>query len=523
MIRKETFFLICIVFLALVLRLWNIQIWEDVYWLSDEIAHLLHSAEIVTKNNYGGGTVPYIVGPPDYLFSVPFIAFQRELNIALVAARLIHAIIGTLTVLPLYFFARKIYREKTALFASFILAVFPAHIFMSKANVEPVVALFFSTLSLYFFYRFLSEKEGKYLYIFAIFSGLSILTHLALVLFFIPLLLFSFILFRPKLNKKSVLLSFLLIFMITYPLTYNILKMRSAFVNLEESINLLDVKGNLLRGVFLSFPSFLGGNIDGVPSSVKYISPLLFFSLIFFLFFAVKGRKKEDLFFLFSFLGGVFLVSTATVSTFRAANFYILIPLICVMSARSISILFDKIEIVVSLILLLILLLPDFLLIAEEMSRTIKDGIYTKIPDFSSNTFYPFCIQELVDEVIKLQPSFTIVETTDPLINHFMNYRVFEIDPTLKFPIRGIHDIVRDKVYSNISILGKNPIVILLADNSSITIFRDERTVFIEKFKNLGFDLNFTKIFSCENYKVYYNFYWLTRKYEINEPPELIR
>jgi 4-amino-4-deoxy-L-arabinose transferase-like glycosyltransferase len=84
------------------------------------------------------------------------------------AVRFPSAILGALTVFPLYFLVLEIlkskkpisgYQQPIALFATFLLAISPWHISVSRATSEVVISMFFALCGLYFLIRGIREIE----------------------------------------------------------------------------------------------------------------------------------------------------------------------------------------------------------------------------------------------------------------------------------------------------------------------------------------------------------------------------
>src|SRR3989344_1863506 len=91
--------------------------------------------------------------PPGYIYmATPFIAL---LGLNELAVRFPSALFGTLTVFLTYLIAKKLFEnEKVALSSSFLLAISPWHLQMSRAAFEGTLGLFFSALAIYFFLKF---------------------------------------------------------------------------------------------------------------------------------------------------------------------------------------------------------------------------------------------------------------------------------------------------------------------------------------------------------------------------------
>lgn len=81
------------------------------------------------------------------------------------AVRFPSALLGALTVFPLFYFVLQITRDKKiALTSSIVLALSIWHISVSRATSEVVISMFFALYGLYFFIRSINQKQRKYIY-----------------------------------------------------------------------------------------------------------------------------------------------------------------------------------------------------------------------------------------------------------------------------------------------------------------------------------------------------------------------
>ncbi len=135
-------------------------------------------------------------------------------GINLFKAKILFALIGTLTIYLIYKYACDIFDKKMAVFASLIAAFYPFFIYWSGHLMTETPTIFFTVSALLFTNRFISmDKQKAPLY--GIFAGLSwmmlIITR-AQNFYFLPLL-FGFLLFKR--TYKTKLLALLLFFVIT--------------------------------------------------------------------------------------------------------------------------------------------------------------------------------------------------------------------------------------------------------------------------------------------------------------------
>jgi len=84
-----------------------------------------------------------------YFLNSPFVGLM---NFSLLSARMANAILGTLTVIPLYFFTKNLINKKAAIVAAFIFAINPWAIYSARTAYEMTPAVFFYILSLSFIF-----------------------------------------------------------------------------------------------------------------------------------------------------------------------------------------------------------------------------------------------------------------------------------------------------------------------------------------------------------------------------------
>ena len=211
--RKGIIYLFVIVVLAGILRFYNIAnippslTWDEVAW-----GYNAYSLGIDGKDEFGR-FLPY-----DYLesfgdFKPPVYAYLGILPVKIwgiteFATRFPSALFGTLTVLATFFLVLQIFynsseKEKIALFSSFILAISPWHINLSRAAFEANVAQFFIVLGVTFF-LYAVNKKPWFLTLSAISFVISLYTfNTARV--FVPVLVavFGMIYYKRLLNIKK--------------------------------------------------------------------------------------------------------------------------------------------------------------------------------------------------------------------------------------------------------------------------------------------------------------------------------
>ena len=149
-----------IYFVILLLNLIN----QPFNW--DEVTHLNRALEL--RNGLFHDFVRDSFYPP--LFSLFTTATFDLFGVSLFSARLVSAIFGVLTLWVVYELTNSMYGEKTALLSAVLLAVMPGYFWLARLALIEVTLVFFFTLSLFFFYRWLTTHKN-YL---AVLSGLAL-------------------------------------------------------------------------------------------------------------------------------------------------------------------------------------------------------------------------------------------------------------------------------------------------------------------------------------------------------------
>lgn len=155
----------------------------------------------------------FLYSPAGYpYFSIPFIAIF-DLNAF--SIRFASALFGSLTILLIFYFTRKIFKSYKmpqiniiAYLSAFLLAISPWHINLSRTAAESTTVVFFIISGAILFILW-QEKEKLFLLLLSFFSfGVAIFTYQApraFLPFFIPLLFVTFLQYR-KISKQNIIL-----------------------------------------------------------------------------------------------------------------------------------------------------------------------------------------------------------------------------------------------------------------------------------------------------------------------------
>ncbi|MBI4153509.1 glycosyltransferase family 39 protein [Candidatus Woesebacteria bacterium] len=97
------------------------------------------------------------------------------------AVRFPSAILGALTVFPLYFFVLKVTNKKNlGLISALLLAISPWHVEVSRATSEVAISTFFALFALYFFVLLIKTQKWKFAFLSIIFVAISYLLYHAI-------------------------------------------------------------------------------------------------------------------------------------------------------------------------------------------------------------------------------------------------------------------------------------------------------------------------------------------------------
>lgn len=185
-VRKRNFYLILIIFAALVLR---IIVSSNVEPLADEM-----NVAVRSINVHNSGTMNSIDESHSFYFLTE-IGYKLTNYINLISARAPSIIFGILSIVLIFLIVKKLYRsEKIALVSAFLAAISGFQIRYCLAEMDISMA-FFVLLSSYAFLSAIYEKKDYWYYISALFLGLAIaiktfagiwvLTYLAFGIFYV--------------------------------------------------------------------------------------------------------------------------------------------------------------------------------------------------------------------------------------------------------------------------------------------------------------------------------------------------
>lgn len=469
----KNFLLILILLLALFLRLFNLpNIPPSPSMDESSIGYNAYSVLKTGADEFGEFPLISQRGYDDwrrstYLFlTIPFIKF---LGLNVLAVRLSAAILSVLTVLSSYFLVRQLfisrgtkqnpstgsmrslqassgqtqnYAESIALLASFLLAISPWHIYISRLGHESNANLSFLIFGILFFLKSNSEKKWIFLLISGIFFTLSMISYYsgqALVPLFV---LGLFIIYRKSLlsiitSNKKILALFFIFLILLIPVFLNIFSQKalirfqgtSTFTKeahqelFAKRVSLFNesVKNNNIIGMiiynrrffpvqvfaegYLSHfnPKWLFSNSSSEPFKIPgfgllYIweAPLLTIGIIFLLFSRIFERKTKGTIFLWLALAAVpAAIATQTPHAMRSYN---LVLVLQILSALGLFYFFYNLKkftipiflgfVVIVLVSLLNLYQNYFYVFPKEQSSSFQYALSKTVPFVLENEKY---------------------------------------------------------------------------------------------------------------------------------------
>ncbi|MCL1976695.1 MAG: glycosyltransferase family 39 protein [Candidatus Bathyarchaeota archaeon] len=164
-------------------------LWDEVSHLnSGSLLYMGHYSEFLDRAFY----------PP--LFDVlTFISF-KTFGISLFAARLPSAIFAVLSLWAVFELAYYLYNGKVGLLSAIILGIMPGVFWLSGYAMLETILIFFVTISLLCFYRWLTTRQNRMLIISGLAFGLGFLAKYQMLIIVVIMLLSSILLVRKQLK-----------------------------------------------------------------------------------------------------------------------------------------------------------------------------------------------------------------------------------------------------------------------------------------------------------------------------------
>ena len=212
-LKNEFFWLILIILFALFLRLWRIT--EIPPGLTGDEAWSGLDAIKILQNGWIGPFVKLDAWGQNTFFFYILSPFVKILGNTILSLRLLPALIGTITLIVIYFLNRKFLPPKAILLGIFLFSFNHWHLHFSRMSFMLIMVPLFSTLMYLSVLKGLEKNQLKYFLLAGIFFGLGLNTYPSFFYTAASFLIFFFLIFIQRKNHKKFLLKGLLLFLIS--------------------------------------------------------------------------------------------------------------------------------------------------------------------------------------------------------------------------------------------------------------------------------------------------------------------
>ena len=136
---------------------------------------------------------------PAYPFIIAFSYMIFGINsMAILGIQIFQAIIGALTVIPVYYLCRKFYSHRISVFAGIFVALYPDFLYSAYIVNQLILTTFFVPTLVLFSYNLIKDPTHKRALFCGILYGFSFLVEPILVSIFVLMILWMFMVFFIK-------------------------------------------------------------------------------------------------------------------------------------------------------------------------------------------------------------------------------------------------------------------------------------------------------------------------------------
>ena len=162
----------------------------------DEVIHLNGGSFL-----YWGNYDKFVLNAfyPPLMDVVTYLSFKL-FGVSLFAARLVPVVFSILSLWAVFELAYHMYGGRVALLSAVLLGVMPAYFWLSSLSMLETMLIFFTTVSLLFFYRWLTTRQDRMLVFSGLALGLGFLTKYQMVVTAIIMMLSILFLARNQLK-----------------------------------------------------------------------------------------------------------------------------------------------------------------------------------------------------------------------------------------------------------------------------------------------------------------------------------
>ncbi|GBF82286.1 ArnT family glycosyltransferase [Aphanothece sacrum] len=295
----QEIYLLGIILLAFTLRVSFLGTIPNGFF-TDEASYSYDSYSILhtLRDQYGKFLPFFFKSANDYregLYIYLMVPFLKLFGLSVFSARLTSAVIGTLTVLILYYLAQELFNQRVALFAALFLAISPWHIHFSRIAFRTISVPLLFCLSLFIFLK--SLKKPNFIPLAGLLFGISIYTYNSARVFVPLFLLGLIIIYKDHLwkHKKQTLWGLILFLLIFIPqLIYHFSDEGGARAS---AVGILPTLSDIINSYFSYFSSkFLFFQGDPIPRhTVNKMGELYsfeFFTIIIGLITLIKNKVQ---------------------------------------------------------------------------------------------------------------------------------------------------------------------------------------------------------------------------------------
>jgi len=205
--KKETFVLIFLVLLSVLIRIPIIFIFGDINldWEWGQLVNNLIAHDTLSYRKFDDFLLPNLFMPPLYayylyLFSFLNLELHNYINVVLFS----QALLAAVSVAIFYKINKIFFSQKVSFYSSLIFSFFPIHAYACSQISSISLQTFFLLSFFYFFFQLNKKKDFLTTFTFSLISGLLILLRGEFILILIISILYLFIFF--KVNLKNILI-----------------------------------------------------------------------------------------------------------------------------------------------------------------------------------------------------------------------------------------------------------------------------------------------------------------------------
>ena len=162
----------------------------------DEVVHLNGALNLLSRDFDAYVNTAFY--PP--LFDSVTAVSYNVFGVSLFSARLVPALFSVLSLWVVFELARSMYGGKAGLLSAVLLAIMPGYFWLSRMALLETMLLFFFVLALLFFFRWLQNKQDRYVFFGGLAIGLGILTKYQMVVAFLVIAVSILFLARGQLK-----------------------------------------------------------------------------------------------------------------------------------------------------------------------------------------------------------------------------------------------------------------------------------------------------------------------------------